>query len=281
MPSQAIADAASKGASRLQSRSVYLFRDTNYRRLFVVMAGVVLIIFGWQVLHSYVVHPLLLPSPAQVLKTLWGLLVSGELLEHISASMTRIAIGYSGGCILGIALGLLMGRILWVNDLLSPFLELLRPLSPVAMLPLVLIWFGIGEFAKVFLVGYTAVIIVLINTIAGVSSMPILRERSAACLGASNRQIFFHVVLPSAVPHIVTGMRAALGFSFMAIVAAELIAAESGLGFLIMQSRIMIQVDQVFVGLLALSVLGALSDLVFRATLSRLSVRFQQDIYNV
>jgi ABC-type nitrate/sulfonate/bicarbonate transport system permease component len=235
----------------------------------------------WELLHLYVVNPLLLPSPLKVVRTLFDLLQSGELVTDIAASLRRIVVGYAMGCGVGIVLGLLMARSIWVNDLLSPILEVLRPLSPVAMLPLVLIWFGIDEFAKYFLVSYTAAIIVLLSTAAGVASMPIIRERAAACLGASERQIYLHVILPSTIPHIVTGMRTALGFSFMAIVAAELIAAEDGIGYLIMQSRMLIQVDQTFAGLLTLSALGALSDVVFRLTLSRFARRYQQEIFNV
>lgn len=243
--------------------------------------GILAILVAWEFLHRFVVNPLLLPSPLRVVQTMVELLRSGELVTDVVASMRRILVGYTMGCVFGIVFGLLMARSAWVNDLLSPLLEVLRPLSPVAMLPLVLIWFGIDEFAKYFLVSYTAAIIVLLNTASGVNSMPIIRERAAACLGASERQIYLHVILPSAVPYIVTGMRTALGFSFMAIVAAELIAAENGIGYLIMQSRMLIQVDQTFAGLLVLSALGALSDLMFRMTLSRFARRYQQEIYSV
>ncbi|MHB8727128.1 MAG: ABC transporter permease [Casimicrobiaceae bacterium] len=250
-------------------------------RLLRKSIGIIALIVAWELLHRYVVNPLLLPSPWQVVKALFALLKSGELLNDVAASMRRILVGYAMGCAVGIVFGLLMARSTWVNDLLSPLLEVLRPLSPVAMLPLVLIWFGIDEFAKYFLVSYTAAIIVLLSTASGVASMPILRERAAACLGANEHQIYLHVILPSAIPYIITGMRTALGFSFMAIVAAELIAADNGIGYLIMQSRMMIQVDQTFAGLLTLSALGALSDLVFRMTLSRVGRRYQQEIFNV
>jgi ABC-type nitrate/sulfonate/bicarbonate transport system permease component len=272
---------ATPAAARIVDRDGQGQLSVHGLRFARIILGVVIIIASWEFLHRYVINPYLLPSPIQVLKTLWDLTLSGELLTDIVASMRRILVGYAMGCTVGIVLGLLMGRLMWFNDLLTPFLELLRPLSPVAMLPLVLIWFGIGEFAKYFLVSYTAVIIVLLNTAAGVASMPIIRERASACLGASERQIYLHVVLPSSIPYIVTGMRAALGFSFMAIVAAELIAAESGIGYLIMQSRMLIQVDQTFAGLLVLSALGALCDLIFRLTLSKLALRYQQEIYNV
>jgi len=243
--------------------------------------GTVLFIGCWQILHSYFVNPFLLPSPLQVLRTMWDLLLSGELLDDIYASSRRILVGYFGGSLIGIMLGLLMGRFRSINDLMTPCLEFLRPLSPVALLPLVLIWFGIGEAAKYVLVGYTAAIIVLINTAFGVNRMPIIRARAAQCLGASEWQMFRNVLLPSVIPYIVVGMRTALGFSFMAIVAAELIAADSGIGYLIMQSRILIQVDQTFAGLITLSLLGAFSDMVSRLTLSKLTARYQYDLLNV
>jgi ABC-type nitrate/sulfonate/bicarbonate transport system permease component len=252
-----------------------------WARLLRVSTGILVVLLVWELLHRFVVNPMLLPSPVRVVQTLFELLRTGELVADVGASMRRIVVGYTMGCAFGIVFGLLMARSLWVNDLLSPVLEVLRPLSPVAMLPLVLIWFGIDEFAKYFLVSYTAAIIVLLSTASGVASMPIIRERAAACLGAKERQIYLHVILPSAIPYIVTGMRTALGFSFMAIVAAELIAAENGIGYLIMQSRMLIQVDQTFAGLLTLSALGAFSDLVFRMTLSRWARRYQQEIFNV
>jgi len=268
------ADDAVPNVSRQGSR-VALLKIT---RTFI---GVLAIVLIWQFLSSYVVDPFLLPSPRTVVETMWSMIQSGVLVSDVMASGRRIIVGYVIGCFVGIAWGLLMGRIAWISDLSSPFLEFIRPLSPVAMLPLVLVWFGIGEAAKYFLVGYIATIVVLINTVAGVASVPVLRQRAASCLGASERQIFLHVILPSSIPYIVTGMRAALGLSFMAIVAAEMIAADSGIGYSIMQARNVLQVNQIFAGLVTLSILGMLSDVVFRLTLSRIAERYQQDIYNV
>src|SRR5579862_2707258 len=208
---------------------------SSFTRAMRISIGIIAILLVWEFMHRYVVNPMLLPSPVKVVRTIFELLYSGELISDVAASMRRILIGYAIGCTVGIVLGLLMARSIWVNDLLSPLLEVLRPVSPVAMLPLVLIWFGIGESAKYFLVSYTAAVIVLLNTAAGVASMPIIRERAAACLGANERQIYLNVILPSTIPYIVSGMRTALGFAFMAIVAAELISADRGVGYLIMQ----------------------------------------------
>lgn len=242
--------------------------------------GSLAIILLWQLLSSYVIDPFLLPPPMKVAETLWSMMQSGVLLTDVLASGRRILVGYVLGCAVGIVWGLLIGRIAWVSDLSTPFLEFIRPLSPIAILPLVLVWFGIGEASKYFLVGYIATIVVLINTVAGVTSVPKLRLRAAACLGASERQIFLYVILPSSIPYIVTGMRVGLGLSFMAIVAAEMIAADSGIGYSIMQARNVVQVNQIFAGLVTLSVLGILCDLAFRVTLSRIAKEYQQEIHN-
>ena len=121
----------------------------------------------------------------------------------------------------------MLGRIKLVNDLLDPVIELLRYLSPTAMIPIAVIWFGIGETSKYFLIFWGTFFIVLINTTAGVMRAPVIRQRAAECLGASELQIFLLVVIPSAAPYIVTGMRIAMASSFMSIIPAEILAADS------------------------------------------------------
>lgn len=171
---------------------------------------------------------------------------------------TRAGGGYIG-CASGIAICAIIGRFWLARELADPVLELIRPISPVAIVPLAMLWFGIGEMSKYFIIIYATLIIVLLNTAAGVSRTPVTRVRAARCLGAAEHQVFLKVILPSAVPYILTGMRVALGFSFMGIVAAELIGAREGIGFLIMNSQLLLQTDQLFVGLLTLGVVGLAS----------------------
>ena len=244
------------------------------------LAGILMIVAVWQFFSTYVVGAFLLPPPGEVANTLWSMAQSGVLQTDLLASGRRILVGYTLGCAIGVVWGLLIGRIEWLSDLTTPLLEFVRPLSPVAMLPLALVWFGIGEASKYFLVGYIAVLVVLTNTVAGVHAVPKLRLRAAACLGASEWRIFRYVILPSAVPHIVTGMRVALGMSFMAVVAAEMIAAESGVGYAIMQARSVVQVNHIFAGIVTLSVLGMLCDFLFRLTLNRIARKYQQELNN-
>ena len=228
----------------------------------------------WQVSSGTLFNPLLVPTPLVVARTAWEMLKSLELLGHIAVSVRRIVIGYAIGCGAGIAIGVLMGRLRAVRDLLDPPLEFIRSISPVALVPLAIIWFGIGELSRYFIILYASLIVVILNTAAGVAATPLIRIRAAQCLGAPPHKIFLRIILPSAWPYILTGLRVALGFSFMGVVAAEMIAADSGIGFLIMQSRLMIQTERMFVGLVTLGLVGALTDRAFRVTINRLMSRY-------
>jgi NitT/TauT family transport system permease protein/taurine transport system permease protein len=187
-----------------------------------------------------------------------------------------VLIGYAAGCILGVLIGTLMGRIQFIRQFADPLLQLMLPISPVALVPLSIIWFGIGDLSRYFIIFYGVVIIMIMNTAAGVSATPELRMNAARCFGASRMQIFSRIIIPSAVPYILTGMRVALGFAFMGIVAAEMIAAQSGIGYLIMQSRMLLRTDVMFVGLVTLGVLGALIDGCFKLAIDRTMKRYME-----
>jgi ABC-type nitrate/sulfonate/bicarbonate transport system permease component len=174
-----------------------------------------------------------------------------------------------------------MGRIRIVAQFVDPLLQFMRPISPVALVPLSIIWFGIGDMSRYFIIFYGVVIIVILNTAAGVVSTPNIRLNAAKCLGARRSQIFRRIIIPSAVPYILTGMRVALGFAFMGIVAAEMIAAQSGIGYLIMQSRMLLRTDIMFVGLVTLGVLGAVIDGCFKLAINRTMQRFMEHQINV
>jgi len=178
--------------------------------------------------------------------------------------MVRVIVGFTTGSLVGIAIGVLIGRSRLLNDLLDPIIELLRYLSPTAMIPIAVIWFGIGEMSKYFLIFWGTFFIVLINTTVGVWRAPVARQRAAQCLGANQLQIFVLVVIPSAVPYIVTGMRVAMASSFMSIIPAEILAADSGIGYLLQKSSMLLQTNRIFVALLTICVLGFVVDRSFR-----------------
>ena len=244
-----------------------------------LFAGSIIVAFAvWQFLSTVVFNPFLIPPPLVVLKTMVPMVENGEIFRHVAISLARVGVGFVLGCVLAVALGVVLGRVRLVNDLLDPIIELLRYLSPTAMIPIAVIWFGIGETSKYFLIFWGTFFIVLINTTAGVMRAPVIRQRAAECLGASRMQIFARVVIPSAAPYIVTGMRIAMASSFMSIIPAEILAADSGIGFLLQQSSVLLQTNRIFVALLTICVLGFVSDRLFRIVVDRMLSRYMSYI---
>ena len=244
-----------------------------------LFAGSIFVAFAvWQFLSTVVFNPFLIPPPLVVLKTMVPMVENGEIFRHVAISLARVGVGFVLGCVLAVALGVVLGRVRLVNDLLDPIIELLRYLSPTAMIPIAVIWFGIGETSKYFLIFWGTFFIVLINTTAGVMRAPVIRQRAAECLGASRMEIFALVVIPSAAPYIVTGMRIAMASSFMSIIPAEILAADSGIGFLLQQSSVLLQTNRIFVALLTICVLGFVSDRLFRIAVDRMLSRYMSYI---
>ena len=218
----------------------------------------------WHLASIYLVSSVLFPPPAIVFRKAVILVRNGVLLEHLWASVQRILVGFIAGSLLGIPIGLAMGSFRPVRQVLEPYTEFLRFIPSVAMITVAVIWFGIGEASKIFLIIYTTIFIVILNTAAGVSAIATNKIRAAQALGATRGQIFFHVALPATVPYILTGMRLAMANSFTTIVAAELIAANEGLGKMLWDGRMFMLVDDIFVSLVSLGLLGFAVDRMFR-----------------
>ncbi len=264
---------SSPGSSALR-RTVAL--RGSARRFLMGAISIVCVLLLWQWSVGRIFNPVLVPTPGQTFAKAWQMIRTGELFMHVGVSLKRVLVGYVVGSVIGILIGAVVGRVRVVREFADPLLELIRPISPVAIVPLAMLWFGIGETSKFFVIVYATVIVILLNTAAGVARTPVTRIRAARCLGASEYEVLVKVILPSAVPYILTGMRVALGFSFMGIVAAELIGANAGLGFLIMNSQMLLQTDQLFVGLLTLGVVGLIVDRIFRILLAKSLRRYMQ-----
>jgi ABC-type nitrate/sulfonate/bicarbonate transport system permease component len=237
-------------------------------RSFVRLAGYV-IGFGslfaiWHIASVYLLNSVLFPPPGRVVVKAIELAQDGTLWENASVSLQRIALGFFFGSAIGIPLGLAIGSFALVRRILEPYTEFLRFIPATALITVAVIWFGIGEGSKIFLIIYTTVFIVIINTAAGVSALAPNKIRAARSLGASRSQVFGYVALPATVPYILTGMRLAMGNSFVTIIAAELVAANAGLGKMIWDARLYMLVDQIFVALLVLGLLGFTADRLFR-----------------
>jgi ABC-type nitrate/sulfonate/bicarbonate transport system permease component len=228
----------------------------------------------WHLASVYLVSSVLFPPPARVLVKAYELARSGMLEQQIAVSMQRILIGFVCGSAIGIPVGLAIGSFAGVRRVLEPYTEFFRFIPATAMITVAVIWFGIGEGSKIFLIIYTTVFVVIVNTAAGVGAVAPNKIRAAQSLGASRVQIFLFVALPATMPYILTGMRAAMGNSFITIIAAELVAANAGLGKMIWDARLFMLVDQIFVALLTLGLLGFVTDRLFRWAIYAFAGRF-------
>ncbi|MDX8438860.1 ABC transporter permease subunit [Mesorhizobium australafricanum] len=209
--------------------------------------------FGWA-------SSLFLPSPAEVLTQFSAVAAdgyaNGTLLNHTMASLGRIATALGAGIVVGVPLGLLMGLNRWVRGIFSVPIDLYWGLPPLAYLPLLIIWLGIGETSKVVLLSLSTFAPICFAAQAGVRSVPAERVNAALSLGANRVQLFTSIILPSALPEIMTGLRIAIGAGLSTLVAAELIAAQSGLGYMIMSAANFLATDVVFVGLIVIAALA-------------------------
>jgi NitT/TauT family transport system permease protein/taurine transport system permease protein len=262
-----------EGASSSRSFRRWI-ESGRHRAVLLPLISLTIAFLAWQLLSTYVFNPFLIPPPLEVIRTAVPMLASGEILADVSISLVRILVGFATGSLSAIVLGVLLGRIRVLHDLLDPIIELMRYLSPTAMIPIAVIWFGIGEMSKYFLIFWGTFFIVLINTIAGVWRAPVARQRAAECLGANQMQIFVLVVVPSAVPYIVTGMRIAMASSFMSIIPAEILAADSGIGYMLQKSSMLLQTNRIFVALLTICILGFVVDRIFRFFVERILARY-------
>ncbi len=220
-----------------------------------------MVLLAWYVATARgLVNPTLLPSPGEVLDTFREMAWSGELFQHIVISLQRILVGFGAGLSTAVPLGLLIGRVRLVRDFIEPILDTIRPVPALAFLPLAILWFGIGEASKIFLLWFGTFFVIIISVIEGVYNLDVVLLRVARNLDASEPQIFLYVLLPGVLPFILEGMRQAIATAFRVIVAAEMIASQTGIGFLILHSSLFYRSDRVFVGIITLGILGMTAD---------------------
>ena len=222
--------------------------------------------FGlWQVVSSVVLPRLdanlvtLMPPPTAVLAAAWELILSGELFKHFWASLKREVVAFAYASV-AIPIGILMGWSKTAQSLLEPIFEMLRPIPPIAWIPLAILWFGIGDLQNQFIIFLGIFFPLLINTITGVKNVEHNVVRAARCLGASEMEVLTKVVFRAAMPQIITGIRVGLGVGWMALVAAELVGATSGLGWLISDARSVLRTDIILVGMVSIGAAGLLID---------------------
>ncbi|MGK3650194.1 ABC transporter permease [Pseudarthrobacter enclensis] len=223
--------------------------------------AVVLFLALWELGPQYLAGPstrVFLPPLHEVLAAGARLLDTGQLQSHLQASLTRSAAGFGIAVVLAVALGLLIAWYGWLNSFLNPLLELFRNTATLALLPVFTLLLGIGEESKITIVAYAAFFPVLLNTIAGVRTVDPLLVRAAKSLGLNSFRLFQKVILPSAVPTIFTGIRMAGTSSILVLIAAEMVGAKAGLGYLIVNAQASFLIPDMYAGILTVSVLGLL-----------------------
>ena len=242
-------------------------------------ASIVVFFTAWQLLATYIYQTVLFPTPLETVRTFARLAVT-DLPADIEVSFGRVITGFAIGGVVGTILGLTMGSYAPIRSLFEPYVHFLRFIPPIAWFTPAVIWFGIGEESKVFLIIYTTTFVVLLNTIAGVEAVPIKRVLVARMFGASPLQKFLRITLPSSLSYIFTGLRLASGNAFMTMVAAEMLGANEGVGFLIINARLWSATDQVFCGMFVLGCMGYATDLVIRWSIRRWGWRYMPQHQN-
>ena len=236
----------------------------RYRPLLFFIASTAIAFASWQFLSTYVLNPFLVPPPLAVIKTAIPMIESGEILRDVEISMTRVLVGFVTGSLAAIVLGVLLGRLRMLNELLDPIIELMRYLSPTAMIPIAVIWFGIGETSKVLVIFLAMLAPIALSTASGVRSVSQERLNAARAFDASRRQLVRFVVLPHTLPSIFTGVRIALGAGWTTLVAAELVAATRGLGFMIQSAAQFLVTDVVIMGIIVIALIAFAFELSLR-----------------
>lgn len=226
--------------------------------------SLVIVLLVWAGVAALQIFPdTIFPSPLSVMHAAIDLYRDGLLFADLGDSLGRACIGFLIGCTLGVTAGLLTGRTQFFRSLLNPFLTLLRPIPAIALVPVAIVWFGIGEGSKYFVISYTVFLAVWFNTHHGMQYVPDIYIRASRSLGASRIREFFGVVIPAAAPHIFAGVRLGIALAFLSLVAAELTGASSGIGYRLQEARQYIRTDQMFALLIELGILGAVIDFIF------------------
>lgn len=237
-------------------------------RRYSVISLIILIAAWVGVCELELVPPLFWPPPSDVLKQFYEISTVGyrgsTLLGHLAVSIYRILVGFGLGCLLGIPLGIGMGLSSILRGSFDPLIELYRPVPPLAFIPIIIIWLGIGDQGKIALLFLATFAVMVINSRSGVRSVTVEKIHAAYSLGANRWQVLIHVILINALPEIFTGMRVAMGVAWGTLVAAEMVAATAGVGWMVLNAARYLRTDIVIMGIIVMGVIGYGFDLIMR-----------------
>jgi len=208
--------------------------------------------------------PHVFPGPVQVMTSFWELLRSGDLVKHAVASLYRVTLGFYLSAILGIPLGMFLGRLPIAKMLINPMIQFLRPISPLAWIPLAMLWFGIGDPPAIFLIFLSSFFPLVVSTTIAVNRINPIYFQVAANFNLTRTEVITKVVIPAIVPSVVTALRLTVTIAWLVVVAAEMIAVQSGLGYLILDARNALRMDYVMNGMIAIGLIGLTLDGIMR-----------------
>ena len=228
------------------------------------MALIAVLIAAWW-LTVYLTHSVIFPTPWGVVTGTWELLKNGTLWDHIGASLLRVGAGFGLAVCFALPLGLWMGWVPGAYLTLNPLFQILRPISPIAWIPIAILWFGVGDASPIYLIFISSVFPMIVQTTVGVHTIEKRYLRAAENFGVSRRTLFKQVVIPAVLPQVLVGMRIGLGVAWLVVVAAEMIALRSGLGYMIMDSRNAgNRYDLVIAGMIIIGLIGLSLDTIMR-----------------
>ncbi|GAB7528446.1 taurine ABC transporter permease TauC [Pseudomonas sp. 3A(2025)] len=259
------------GLGQLNAQGTVTSRRTRTisTRTISSLTFIVLLTLWWAVTAAGLIEPLFLPPPSAVLQKAWLLVTDGymesTLWQHLGASLQRIGLALVAAIVFAVPVGIAIGHNRIAQGILDPLIEFYRPIPPLAYLPLIVIWCGIGELSKTLLIYLAIFAPIAIATATGVRNVDQARIRAAQSLGATRRQLIRHVILPGALPDILIGIRIGLGVGWSTLVAAELIAATSGLGFMVQSAAQFLVTDVVVLGILVIALIAFAMELGLRA----------------
>jgi len=229
----------------------------SWNNRLVGVALIVVLLVLWEVAAANAIFPpMSFPRISLILATLGRLIVSGELLKELLPSLWRMFAGYVIGVFIGVILGLAMGYVRFFYNLLEPITEVLRPIPSPAYLPIVILFLGIDDEMKIFMIAFASLFPVLLNTYSGVRSVDPIQLQTARTFGVSGHKLLTQIVLPAASPYIFTGMRVSLAVALIVMVISEMVAASDGIGYFILSAQRGFDIPEMFAGVLTLAVLG-------------------------
>lgn len=241
------------------------------RRILLILAPWALIVLAWYAIaYSGLINPSLVPTPHAVAGKFRELLVDGRLPTDIWMSTQRVFVGVLLGTMLAVPVGFLLGWYKEIRSFIDPLINFFRALPPIALIPLVIVYFGIGEIAKVVILFYASFFAGVIVMYEGIAQISPIYVRVARTLGATDAEIFRKVIVPLTVPHMLTALRVALGVAWATLVASELIAAQQGLGALIQNASSFFQLDIIYVGIICIGFIALAMDFALRTVARRL-----------